>query len=225
MKRFGCCVPQFRSYMQKAVIGGCLLLAGMSAGAVCAAVPGEAEREYCDYTVLVELEAQAARKNPDALLTRGIMLAYGHCLGADRQAGVAHLVEALALGQSEAAFFLARIYEDRGMAEFNPVKSRQYYGIAAEGGHADAQHALGMMLLRGDGGPEEPDLGAYWLGSAASEGHAFSALIMGWVHERGHYGWDADGCLARDWYEASFLLGLEDARQHVSRIDAGWDCL
>ena len=178
----------------------------------------------CDGDVLRDLASWSRRGNSDAQFEHGMLLLFGHCVGRDEDAGIKELQLAAAQGHAEAAFNLGRWYSDTTLTLFDLSEARRYLLIAAEHGHAEAQHMLGLMLVRGEGGRVEQDTGLYWLGSAASEGYGFSALIMGKLHEVGHFGVVKDACLARDWYEASVLLGVSGAQGHVTRIDHSVDC-
>ena len=52
------------------------------------------------------------------------------------------------------------------------VRAAAWSEKAAEQGHADAQHLLGLMYSYGDGVPEDQARAAAWLEKAAEQGHA-----------------------------------------------------
>lgn len=179
---------------------------------------------FCRQTVIDELVKRADRGDKDAQYELGRLILMNHCIEGDRDAAIGRLKEAAGQGHIESAVILAQVFSDGDPDAVDLAQTRFYLLAAAKGGHVQSQHYVGLMLLKGDGGKAEQGAGLFWLGSAASEGHALSALILGWLHESGDYGVSKNLCLARDWYEASQMLGMPDAKQYLIRVDQRAEC-
>lgn len=121
---------------------------------------------------------------------------------------IVDLLEAAARqGDPQAAFVLGGLYETGQLVGPSLYIAEQFYRLAAETGHTQAQHHLGMNLLGDEQSAAEIEEGLYWLGAAANQGDGFSAAVIGLLHARGLHGVAKDTCLALAWYEASELLG------------------
>jgi len=95
---------------------------------------------------------------------------------------------------------------------------------AAVGGHTEAQHHVGIRFLHAGPDAEILENGLFWLGSAAGEGHALSALILGYLAERGSFGVPEDDCLALAWYEASAHMGMAEGHDAMIRLTEAGTC-
>ena len=104
------------------------------------------------------------------------------------------------------------------------MKAQKYLLFAANNNHVLAQHILGIILIRGDLGMDKQSQGLYWLGVAASERHALSALTVGHLYEHGKYGIAQDPCLARDWYELCLTLVVQEANNFIHMIYSRHTC-
>lgn len=218
-------------------IGGAAVMVAVLAAFVATAVASTSPDErtgapVCDPAVLLNLTSRADQGDTDAEFELGILLLFGHCVAADRQAGLGRLKSAAERGYTEAAYILGRLYGDDSQAFYDAPQARRYLRVAAVKGHVPAQHSLGLMLLRGGGGTggsgdgtAGTETGLDWLRSAASEGYGLSAVVMGQLHELGRFGIAKDLCVARDWYEAGLLLGVQDAQAYLERLGEGGDCL
>ncbi|MDV7402033.1 hypothetical protein RZS08_62000, partial [Arthrospira platensis SPKY1] len=82
----------------------------------------------------------------------GLYLDPEHGLGPGRDAAAGRrlLEDAVAEGDPDAAFALARLLDA------DPTRARALYTVAAEAGITAAQKALGDELRRGAGGPTDP---------------------------------------------------------------------
>ena len=88
---------------------------------------------------------------------------------------------------------------------------------AAEGDLAEAQHHLGIAMMTSVNA-EERAVGLYWLGAAASGGHALSAVLMGHLYENGEAGVERDLCVAFDFYVVGAEMGLHPPEGHVEKM-------
>ncbi|MEM9900208.1 MAG: tetratricopeptide repeat protein [Pseudomonadota bacterium] len=140
----------------------------------------------------------------------GRLLVEGYC-GESTNAyveGVHWLEAASAQGHVDAAVLVGALLDDGVVFPPDRIRAAKHYGRAAEAGHPAAQHRLGMLLVTGDAGAQDTELGMYWLGAAANHGDAIAAAALGLMHARGLHGVEQDVCLALDWYEASELLDV-----------------
>ena len=180
---------------------------------------------YCKESILSDLSSRTEDGDTDAMYEHGLLLIFGHCLQTNLPKGLLLLKAAVSKGHIEAAFSLGEIYADKSLPDLYDVSEAQKYLLfAADNNHAPAQHILGIILIRGDLGMNKQGQGLYWLGVAASEHHALSAIIIGHFYEHGKYGIAQDPCLARDWYELCLHLGVSSAKNFIDTIDANHTC-
>lgn len=97
-------------------------------------------------------------------------------------------------------------------------QARVWYGRAAEGGFVQSNCALGNMLIKGEGGPADPERGIGLCREAAEAGDANAQTDMGDHYGMGE-GVEQDYVEARRWYllaaaqqhrNAAFQLGALD---------------
>lgn len=127
-------------------------------------------------------------------------------------------------GDLDATFEIATRYETGVGVPKNPLFALQLYERGARAGHALAQHHFGLRILNFAHRDDQRWHGLYWLGSAASQGHGLSALILGHIHENGLYGLTRDGCAARQWYDASQILGQTEGHSFMAALDRQGSC-
>lgn len=90
------------------------------------------------------------------------------------------------------------------------VEARVWYQRGADGGFLQAKCALGNMLIRGDGGPAEPERGLALCRQAADAGDANAQADMGDHYGAGR-GVAQDYAMARQWYERAAAQGQRNA--------------
>ncbi len=78
---------------------------------------------------------------------------------------------------------------------FDLELSRHWFHHAALQGSPSAQYHLGLMLVRGEGGPADPEQGVYWLGKHGREG----AEVLADLYELGSHGLPQDSERAEYW--------------------------
>ncbi len=93
----------------------------------------------------------AERGDPRAMATLGLMSVDGRGVARDQAAGRAWFERAAALREPTAAYNLALILLAGG-SEDEIARAARFLVIAAEGEIGDAQHALGVLHSRGQGG-------------------------------------------------------------------------
>ncbi|MEM7302160.1 MAG: tetratricopeptide repeat protein [Pseudomonadota bacterium] len=165
----------------------------------------------------------AQKGDAEAMYELGATYLSQDCPVEKRHKAKVWLMSAVETGHTRAAMALGLYYL---LEEDDNKRGYVYLRIAAEDGHAEAQHYFGMMMLD----PSTPfgnrDEGLIWLGTASSNGSALSALILGLIHDHGLKGVAQDACAAMDWYEASLLLGLPDGHVRLRQLasDLKHDC-
>lgn len=74
-------------------------------------------------------------------------------------------------GDLAAMLELARRYQQGNGITANPEQAQYYYCRASRRGSAEGAYRLGRMLVAGEAGPANPELGLAWLRMAAGLGH------------------------------------------------------
>ncbi|MEM1429746.1 MAG: tetratricopeptide repeat protein [Pseudomonadota bacterium] len=201
------------------------LALAVSAPALASATPDQDPGELSCRAIPDHAFEAAHSGNLHAQTQLGRMLVDGYCgNGANAfWAGVGFLEAASEEGHGDAAAIVAVLFDDGVAIQPDRPRALAHYRRAAHAGHLVAQHRLGMLLISGEGGETNTDMGLYWLGKAASQGDGIAAAALGLMHARGMYGVREDACLARDWYEASELMEapipLEDLREELRESD------
>jgi TPR repeat protein len=90
-----------------------------------------------------------------------------------------------------------------------PLALRQWRQLA-ERDDADAQAALGFMLLKGLGGRPDQQESAYWYGRAADQGQPEAQLFLGLFYLDGS-GVGRDYVLSYKWCDLAYSNGAADA--------------
>ena len=146
----------------------------------------------------------------------GFKLATGLLAIADKQQEGARLMRALAdSGSADGACGVATcLLDGRGCAA-DEAAAAGYFAVAARAGLAQAQHELGCMHYRGDGGLEEDEAAAArCFVAAAEQGHAGAMYMLGDCLLDG-VGTARDRDTALAWLVAAGELGHRGARSRV----------
>jgi TPR repeat protein len=112
----------------------------------------------------------ARRGDPHALASLGLMALDGRGMEKNPQQGRAWFEEAAAKGEPSASHNLALLLLSTG-APGDLARAVQLLRVAADAEIADAQHALGVLHLRGRGVPREAREAANWFRRAADNGN------------------------------------------------------
>jgi TPR repeat protein len=89
---------------------------------------------------------------------------------------------------------------------------------AAEGGSAEAQYQLGVMLANGVGGEQDDFAARTLFEKAAAQSHSGALLAMGVFAQDGRGGAE-DSRAAKSYYERAIALGNEDAKAALKRLE------
>jgi TPR repeat protein len=89
--------------------------------------------------------------------------------------------------------------------------------VAAEAGMADAQAALGQMLLDGDGLPQDERAAIGWFHKAAQQGHALAINMIGRCFDLG-WGIEVDKARAAEWFRLAADRGLDWAMYNYATL-------
>lgn len=98
------------------------------------------------------------------------------------------------------------------------VSAADWYRIAAERGHAMAQHNLAIMYDEGQGVPQDYVEAAKWFRAAAEQGHPGSQNNLGCLFERGH-GVAKDYAQAAEWYRKAAANGDDSVLENLQKIE------
>lgn len=145
--------------------------------------------------------------------------------GAHAQA-LAQLQAPAEAGDADAQYAMGSLYSDGLAVPRNYRKAAQWFGRAAEQGHAKAEFSLGFLTYYGAGRdesegpvPSNPAVAASWLKKAADKGYALAQVLLADMYHHGD-GVRRDKDEALRWalaaarqdlteaqYEAGYLLG------------------
>lgn len=132
----------------------------------------------------------------------------------------AALLESAQSGHEGAQYYVGAMLFDGICGDMDEAAGLAWMLQAAERGLVDAQHDYGRLSLVSATTDREREEALYWLGAAAGEGDALSALALAHLHETGMHGLDRNICLALDWYAAGEALGNADFADHARGLKA-----
>ncbi|MEM7746694.1 MAG: tetratricopeptide repeat protein [Pseudomonadota bacterium] len=127
-------------------------------------------------------------------------------------------------GLPDAMFELAARLELGEAVAYDVERALKLYLRLAETGHVLAQHRAGLLILRSAQSNELRQEALNWLGTASSNGHGLSALILGHLYEQGAHGVPQEKCTALHWYEASSFLGMIAGKRYEKKLAAQRPC-
>jgi TPR repeat protein len=123
--------------------------------------------------------------------------------------------------KSEAAMYLARIYENGFKVAKDPKQARKYYMSADDFGFMPATHAVGEMYLSGYGGDtnvKEAIKHFTRAGTNGPVGYAPSQYALGEIYYFGEFGVPQDKMTAGAWLLKAAKGGNPDAQYAVARM-------
>lgn len=120
--------------------------------------------------------------------------------------------------KTEAAMYLARIYEVGFKVPKNPKLSRRYYMKADEFGFLLATHTVGEMYLSCYGGEKNVAKAIDYFTRAGTTGYAPSQYALGEIYYYGDFGLPQDKTLAGAWLLKAAKGGYPDALYAVARM-------
>jgi len=87
--------------------------------------------------------------------------------------------KAAELGNSQAQFELADIYNNENMPYYNLEKAFDWLKKSAQNGYTKAKHNLAVSYLEGTGTAQDNTQALYWMEQASNEGHVAARRKMG----------------------------------------------
>lgn len=112
---------------------------------------------------------------------------------------VAQLRKAAELGDADAQFNLAVLYDTGRGVQQDYVRAALWYRRAADKGHVVAQYNLGNMYAAGQGVPRDDRQAVGWYRRSAEAGYAPAQFNLASMYEVGR-GIDHDDAMALRWY-------------------------
>lgn len=137
--------------------------------------------------------------------------------GADLPASIANqaLRQAVAAGDPNALFEVARRYTDGDGVERDLGDAVRWYEMAANRGHAPSQYRLGNFHEKGHGVAQDLASAAMWYEKAAMAGNALAMHNLGVLNAQGLVSGDADMSTAIGWFEKAADLGVKDSQVNL----------
>ncbi|MCP4035379.1 MAG: sel1 repeat family protein [bacterium] len=123
-------------------------------------------------------------------------------------------------GDLEGMYSLGRLYELGREVDRDLLEAARQYRRAAERGHAEAQFALGLLLVGAlPDAPRDEGKSFVWFQEAAQQGHPTAAYFLGMSYESG-VGTRASSERAFDWYRRAASFGSAGATNAIARMYA-----
>jgi uncharacterized protein len=160
----------------------------------------------------------AARGDARALAALGLMALDGRGMDKNPEQGKTWLEQAAAKGEPAASYNLALLLLSTG-ASADLVRAVQLLRIAADAEIADAQHALGVLYLRGRGVSRDPAEAARWLKRAADNGNPAGEVEYAILLFNGE-GIEANEALAARYFRRAAAKGNAIAQNRLARLYA-----
>lgn len=101
----------------------------------------------------------------------------------------------------------------------DPAAAARAFEVAAAAGIPEAQYNLGLMQLRGEGGPRHLFSGLQWLRAAAAGGHLPAQVAVGRIYMTGLDTMGQDLAEARSWLATAAGRGDARARRWLAELD------
>ena len=148
----------------------------------------------------------------EAAYNLGMAYAQGDGVEMDMQRAVAWFEQGAIAGNAKAQRDLATLYESGYSVEKNLPRAYQLYLASAEQGVAVSQLKAGLMLLRGEGVPHDPQQAEVWLKKAAAANDAVAQYTLGVMKA------DTDPESSAYWYERSAKQGNAYAMYNLALL-------
>lgn len=101
---------------------------------------------------------------------------------------------------------IAEMYELNGGLAANQAEAARWWSKAANGGDLDAQYAIAIKLIYGQGVPQDLDRGRHLCNEAAKRNDQRAEYCMGYIYQHG-LGVAQDDKKARTWYDHAAANG------------------
>jgi TPR repeat protein len=159
-----------------------------------------------------------ARGDARALSALGLMALDGRGMDKNPDQGKAWLEQAAVKGEPAAAYNLALLLLSTGAAG-DLLRAVELLRVAARAEIADAQHALGVLYLRGRGVSRDPAEAALWLKRAADNGNPAGEVEYAILLFNGD-GVTADEGVAARYFRRAAAKGNAIAQNRLARLYA-----
>lgn len=121
------------------------------------------------------------------------------------------------VGNSDATFYLGKIYFDTAESDSDMIKARYYFEKLRNSDHAEALFYLASIYDLGLGVPQSYEQSFALYQKAAGLGYAPAAYNVGFMYENGE-SVDIDLIEASNWYNEACILGDSDGCDKVSEL-------
>ena len=160
----------------------------------------------------------AQRGDAHALASLGLMAMDGRGMNRDQKQGLAWLEQAAAKGEPSASYNLALLLMGTNRPE-DLLRAVELLRKAADAEIGDAQHALGVLYLRGRGVSRDPGEAARWFERAAKNGNVAGLVEHAILLFNGD-GVPADEAQAAKLFRRAALRGNAVAQNRLARLYA-----
>jgi TPR repeat protein len=160
----------------------------------------------------------AARGDAHALSALGLMALDGRGMATDRKQGMAWLEQAAAKGEPTASYNVALLTLSNGNPADLP-RAVELLRKAADAEIGDAQHALGVLYLKGRGTGRDPAEAARWFERAARNGNLAGQVEHAILQFNGE-GLPANEALAAKEFRRAAARGNAIAQNRLARLYA-----
>jgi hypothetical protein len=113
---------------------------------------------------------------------------------------------------------IAEMYEKGGSLAENQAEAARWWSKASEGGDLDAQVALAIKLVNGQGVPQDLARGRHLCNEAAKRGEHRAEYCMGYIYQHG-LGVTRNDKKARNWYELAAAKGEIHAMRTLALME------
>ena len=156
----------------------------------------------------------ADKGSSSAMVELGVLYATGAGASKDDDQARKLFERAAAAGNPRGVTNLAAL---SGGASADPARARELLAKSAET-NAEAQYQLGLMMADGTGGPQDDASARRLFEKAAAQNHPGALERMGAFTQEGRGG-PKDASAAKAYYERASVLGDEDAKKALKRIE------
>jgi len=113
---------------------------------------------------------------------------------------------------------IAEMYEQGGSLPENPAEAARWWSKAAEKGDVDAQIALAIKMINGQGVPQDLARGRHLCNEAAKHNEHRAEYCMGYIYQHG-LGVPRNDKKARNWYELAAAKSQINAMRTLALME------
>jgi len=157
---------------------------------------------------------------PPAMMQLATCFLRGYGTSQDSRKGLGWLRAASRYGNVDAAFDLATIYEyGKFSVDVDIVLAAEWFLGAARAGHVESMAEYAMCCELGCGVEQSDNEALDWYTKAAGYGHITSNFSIGEFFEKAQGGLPQSDSEAVLWYYKAALMGDEDSRKALNRLN------